>query len=72
MKPRATYRLQCHKDFGFEKAGDYLKRSHPEFVVSKQKLRQAEAIQLVRLKRDTVNQNVGFTSRPFVLCGLAT
>lgn len=55
---------------GFEKAGDFLKRSHPEFVVSKQKLREAEAIQLVRLKRESVNQNLGFASRPFVLCGL--
>jgi hypothetical protein len=55
---------------GFEKAGDFLKRSHPELVVSKQKLRQADAIQLVRLKRENVNQNLGFASRPFVLCGL--
>ena len=55
---------------GFERAGDLLKRGHPELVVSKQKLRQAEAIQLVRLKRDSVNQNLGFASRPFVLCGL--
>ena len=39
-------------------------------MVSKQKLRQAEAIQLVRLKRESVNQNLGFASRPFVLCGL--
>lgn len=55
---------------GFEKAGDFLERSHPELVVSKQKLRQAEAIQLVRFKRESVNQNLGFASRPFVLCGL--
>ncbi len=55
---------------GFEKVGDFLKRSHPELVVSKQTLRQAEAIQLVRLKRDNVNQSLGFASRPFVLCGL--
>jgi hypothetical protein len=55
---------------GFEKAGDLLKRSHPELVVSRQKFRQAEAIELVRLKREKVNQNLGFASRPFVLCGL--
>ena len=59
-----------NKVVGFEKAGDFLKGSHPELVVSKQKLRQAEAIQLVRLKRESVNQNLGFASRPFVLCGL--
>ena len=59
-----------NKVIGFEKAGDFLKRSHPELLISKQKLRQAEAIQLVRLKRDNVNQSLGFASRPFVLCGL--
>jgi hypothetical protein len=59
-----------NKVVGFEKAGDFFKRSRPELVVSKQKLRQAEAIQLVRLKRESVSQNLGFASRPFVLCGL--
>ena len=39
-------------------------------VVSKQKLRRAEAIVCVRLKRKEANQNLGFASRPFVLCGL--
>jgi Replication initiator protein A len=58
------------KVVGFEEAEKFLKRCHPELVVSKQKLRQAEAIQLLRLKRDTVKQNLGFASRPFVLCGL--
>ena len=55
---------------GFEKAGEFLKRCHPELVISKQKLRRAQAIQLVRLKRDNESQNLGFASRPFVLCGL--
>ena len=58
------------KVVGLEKAGEFLKRSHPELAVSKRKHRQAEAIQLVRLKRESVNQNLGFASRPFVLCGL--
>lgn len=51
-------------------AGDILKRIQPELLVSKQKLRQAEVVELVRLKRETVTPNVGFASRPFVLCGL--
>lgn len=58
------------KVIGFEKAGDYLKRSHPELLVSKRKHRQAEAIQLVRLNREGTNPNLGFAARPFVLCGL--
>jgi hypothetical protein len=42
----------------------------PELVVSKQKLRQAEGSGVVRLKRENGKQNVGFSSRPFVLCRL--
>lgn len=59
-----------HKIIGLEKAGDFARRSHPELLISKQKLRQAETIQLVRFNRDIGNQNLGFSSRPFVLCGL--
>jgi hypothetical protein len=58
------------KVVGFETAGELLKRSYPELAVSKRKRRQAEAIQLVRLNRDGANPNLGFASRPFVLCGL--
>ena len=53
-----------------ESAGTSLKRVLPELVVSKQKLRQAEGSCMVRLKREEGKQNVGFSSRPFVLCGL--
>jgi hypothetical protein len=58
------------KVIGFERAGAFLKRSRPELLISKQKLRQAEAIQFVRLKRENADQRLGFASRPFVLCGL--
>ncbi|MBL8238939.1 MAG: replication initiator protein A [Bryobacterales bacterium] len=44
--------------------------THGEFIVSKQKLRQAEGICLVRERRESQCQSLGFTSRPFVLCGL--
>ncbi|MBV9442634.1 MAG: replication initiator protein A [Acidobacteriaceae bacterium] len=53
-----------------ETAGSALKRMLPELVVSKQKLRQAEGGCAVRFKREEGKQNVGFSSRPFVLCGL--
>ncbi|MGH9343205.1 MAG: replication protein RepA [Terriglobia bacterium] len=55
---------------GMESAGTSLKRMLPELVVSKQKLRQAEGSCFVRMKREEGKQNVGFSSRPFVLCGL--
>ncbi|MFZ0592160.1 MAG: replication protein RepA [Bryobacteraceae bacterium] len=53
-----------------QSAGSVLKRLVPDLVVSKQKLRQAEGTGIVRLKREEGKQNLGFSSRPFVLCGL--
>lgn len=55
---------------GFARSSDLLKRHFSDLVVSKQKLRRADAIACVRLKRQEAAQNLGFTSRPFVLCGL--
>lgn len=58
---------------GMESAGSALKRmlpELPELVVSDRKLRQAEGSCIVRMKREEGKQNVGFSSRPFVLCGL--
>src|SRR4051812_22176465 len=51
-------------------ARSVLKTVAPELVISKRKLRAAEACCAVRLKREERNQNLGFSSRPFVLCGL--
>ena len=53
-----------------ERAGTILRSFHPDLAISKQKLRRAQVIQLVREKRETANQTLGFASRPFVLCGL--
>ncbi len=55
---------------GFENAGAILKRTHPELVVSKYRLRQADGISLVRNNREAGTQRLAFSSRPFVLCGL--
>lgn len=41
-----------------------------DLLISKQRLRQAEAVQLVRVSLENRSQNLGFSSRPFVLCGL--
>jgi hypothetical protein len=51
-------------------ASAVLKKMVPELIVSKRKLRVAEACCQVRLNREEGNQNLGFSSRPFVLCGL--
>ena len=60
----------AHQHHGFQSAGSILRSLPGDLVVTKQKLRRAEAIACVRLKRQEANQNLGFASRPFVLCGL--
>ena len=55
---------------GLRPAGSIIRETHAELVISKQRLRRAEAIACVRLKRQEASQNLGFASRPFVLCGL--
>ncbi len=67
---RCVFGHDIGRHAGMETAGAGLKRMLPELVVSKQKLRQAEDSCIVRLKREEGKQNVGFSSRPFVLCGL--
>jgi Plasmid encoded RepA protein len=57
-------------DPGLQLAGNFLKQRFPDLVVSKQRIRQSEAIRLIREKRESDRQNLGFSSRPFVLCGL--
>jgi hypothetical protein len=60
-----------HRTTGpLEAVGSIALRLPGELVISKRKLRQAEAVHLVRLHREGATQNLGFASRPFVLCGL--
>ncbi len=42
----------------------------PRIRVSKHRLKQLEAIQLIREQRDTGKQTLAFHARPFVLCGI--
>jgi hypothetical protein len=53
-----------------EAVGSIARRLPGELVISKRKLHHAEAVHLVRLHRKGATQNLGFASRPFVLCGL--
>ena len=41
-----------------------------DLTISRQKLKQIEGVEVVRMKRDQGEQTLGFSSRPFVLCGL--
>jgi Plasmid encoded RepA protein len=42
----------------------------PRIGISKRRLKQLEAIQLIREQRDTGEQALAFHARPFVLCGI--
>ncbi len=55
---------------GLQSAKSIVRDLPSELLISKQKLRKAETIQLVRVSRENRSQNLGFASRPFVLCGL--
>ena len=62
--------LQHQSTGGLLRAGAILANAHPDLVVSKRRMRKVESIECVRLKREAARQNLGFSSRPFVLCGL--
>jgi hypothetical protein len=59
-----------HPHRSLQPAGSILRSLHPDLVISKQKLARAEGFELVRIKRQQGQQNLCFSSRPFVLCGL--
>jgi hypothetical protein len=48
----------------------FLRQTCEELIVSKQKLKQVEQIQLIRQNWDQACQTLCFSSRRFVLCGL--
>ena len=55
---------------GMASAAEILQFEHADFLVSKQKLERAKGIEVVRIKREQRTQDLCFSSRPFVLCGL--
>jgi Plasmid encoded RepA protein len=55
---------------GFERVGTLLATEYPGLIISKRRMRKVESIECVRLNRENSRQNLGFSSRPFVLCGL--
>jgi hypothetical protein len=57
-------------DGGLERTGQILDRIRLAPMVGTRRLRKAEMIECVRMRRQAARQNLGFSSRPFVLCGL--
>ncbi len=51
-------------------ARQILERSGLRPCLGRRRLRQVESIECVRMRRSAASQNIGFSSRPFVLCGL--
>jgi len=63
-------RHQHHTSGGLERVGPLLAETHSELLLSKRRMRKVESIECVRMSRDGARQNLGYSSRPFVLCGL--
>ena len=68
--PNPAPKHHHHAAGGLESVGLLLADAHPDLVISRRRMRQVEALACVRLRRETARQNLGFSSRPFVLCGL--
>jgi hypothetical protein len=69
-RPNPITKHQHSTSGGLESIGPLLVDLHPDYVVSKRRMRKVESIECVRLNREGARQNLGFSSRPFVLCGL--
>jgi len=55
---------------GLEHTSEILNKTRSGPAPSSRRLRKVESIECVRLRRQSASQNLGFSSRPFVLCGL--
>jgi Plasmid encoded RepA protein len=62
--------MDRRKDDGLVRAVEILPAIVDDIVISKHKLKQAEGIEMIRMNREQGHQTLGFSSRPFVLCGL--
>ena len=60
----------ANHDQRFSSASDCLRLFAPIISISKRRLRQLDAIELVRKQREKRQQPLAFHTRPFVLCGL--
>jgi hypothetical protein len=55
---------------GLQTPGPLLAEPHLELAILKRRMRKVESIECVQLNREADRQNLGYSSRPFVLCGL--
>src|SRR3569833_3139760 len=69
-RPNPITKHQHSTSGGLQTIGPLLADLYPDYVISKRRMRKVESIECVRLNREAARQNLGFSSRPFVLCGL--
>lgn len=66
MKKRIREALA--KKGGLTPVGDLFKQIQPDLPRTKQQLKKAECMELVRSNRDSGTQHLGYAPRPFVMC----
>ena len=70
MSYSVSSRADRRRSPALDSVGNLIKEQHSDLLISKQKLERAKGIELVRIKREQRTQDLCFSSRPFVLCGL--
>ncbi len=70
MTPGKRGSLAEFRSGELKRIGPLVADVYPDPVVSRQRIRKVESIECVRRNRESARQNLGFSSRPFVLCGL--
>jgi hypothetical protein len=70
LSSSVSFSAKPHVATGLQPVGQLLQDIHQDLLISKQKIGQIQGIELVRIKREQGAQNLCFSSRPFVLCGL--
>ena len=70
MSYSVSSRSDGRRSPALDSVANLIKEQHSDLLISKQKLERVKGIELVRIKREQRTQDLCFSSRPFVLCGL--
>ena len=70
MSNTPSVRGASNGNTGLQPAREILKGIRLAPPIGEHRIRKVDAIECVRMRRQSARQNIGFSSRPFVLCGL--
>ena len=70
MSSTSSVRRASNGNTGLQPVREILNDIRLTAPIGERRIRKAEAIECVRMRRQSARQNIGFSSRPFVLCGL--